>query len=122
MFVTISRSFLCAGAVDRAKGWPYSGSGMKQTLQRKRPRQKPTATLVPYIYRVTVEPDENRFHAEAPALPGCYSWGYTYEEALRNIKEAIELWLEVKKESGEPIPTEKPAAIRNAALTVGVLV
>ena len=95
---------------------------MRQVLQRKRRKRRTSATLVPYIYRVTVEPDEDRFHAEAPALPGCYSCGYTYEEALKNIKEAIELWLEVKKESGEPIPTEKPEAIRSAALTVGVLV
>ena len=76
----------------------------------------------PYIYRVTVEPDEDRYHAEVPALPGCYSWGYSYEEALKNIKEAIELWLEVKKEAGEPIPIEEPEAIKNAAVTVGVLV
>ena len=40
------------------------------------------------------------------ALAGCYSWGRTYEEALKNIKEALELWLEVKKEAGEPIPTD----------------
>ena len=76
----------------------------------------------PYIYRVVVEPDEDRYYAEVPALPGCYSWGYSYEEALKNIKEAVELWLAVKKEAGEPIPVEEPDAIRNAALTVGVLV
>ena len=80
------------------------------------------AEAVLYVYRITVEPDDGRFYAEAPALPGCYSWGYSYEEALKNIKEAIELWLEVKKEAGEPIPVEKPQAIKNAALTVGVLV
>ena len=76
----------------------------------------------PYIYRVTVEPDDGRYYAEVPALPGCYSWGHSYEEALKNIKEAIELWLEVKREAGEPIPVEEPQAIKNANLTVGVLV
>ena len=81
-----------------------------------------SSALTPYIYRVVVEPDEDRYYAEVPALPGCYSWGYSYKEALKNIKEAIELWLEVKKEAGEPIPVEEPDAIRNAALTVGVLV
>src|SRR3989304_1170090 len=54
------------------------------------------------------EPDEDRYYAEIPALPGCYSWGYTYEEAFKNIKEALEVWLEVKKEAGEPIPIEDP--------------
>jgi predicted RNase H-like HicB family nuclease len=33
--------------------------------------------------------------AEVPALPGCLSQGKTYEEAITNIKEAIEGWLEV---------------------------
>jgi predicted RNase H-like HicB family nuclease len=60
----------------------------------------------PYVYRLVIEPDEGRYYAEIPALAGCYSWGHTYEEALKNIKEALELWLEVKKEAGEPIPTD----------------
>ncbi len=33
--------------------------------------------------------------AEVPALPGCLSQGKTYQEAIDNIKEAIEGWLEV---------------------------
>ena len=44
------------------------------------------------------EQDEDCYHAQIPALPGCYSWGYTYEEALKNIKEAAELWLETMAE------------------------
>jgi predicted RNase H-like HicB family nuclease len=75
----------------------------------------------PYVYRLVIEPDEDQYYAEIPALPGCYSWGRTYEEALRNIKEALEVWVEVKKEAGEPIPVEGSAAIRNADFTIGVL-
>lgn len=46
--------------------------------------------------RVIIEQDEKGYYvAEAPALPGCFSQGKTYEEALDNIKEAIEGWLEV---------------------------
>jgi predicted RNase H-like HicB family nuclease len=45
---------------------------------------------------VLVEEDEEGFFvAEVPALPGCLSQGNTREEALDNIKEAIEGWLEV---------------------------
>jgi len=45
---------------------------------------------------VIIEQDENGYYvAEAPALPGCLSQGKTYEEAIANIKEAIEGWLEV---------------------------
>ena len=45
--------------------------------------------------RVVLEPsDEGGFTAIVPALPGCVSEGDTREEALANIKEAIELYLE----------------------------
>jgi predicted RNase H-like HicB family nuclease len=45
---------------------------------------------------VIVEKDETGFYvAEVPALPGCLSQGKTYEEAIANITEAIEGWLEV---------------------------
>jgi predicted RNase H-like HicB family nuclease len=45
---------------------------------------------------VIVEQDETGYYvAEVPALPGCLSQGKTREQALFNIKEAIEGWLEV---------------------------
>jgi predicted RNase H-like HicB family nuclease len=45
---------------------------------------------------VSIEEDEQGyFVAEVPALPGCLSQGKTREEAIANIKEAIEGWLEV---------------------------
>jgi predicted RNase H-like HicB family nuclease len=45
---------------------------------------------------VTVEQDEAGYYvAEVPALPGCLSQGKSREEAIANIKEAIEGWLEV---------------------------
>jgi len=45
---------------------------------------------------VIVEQDETGYYvAEVPALPGCLSQGKTQEEAIANIKEAIEGWLEV---------------------------
>ena len=45
--------------------------------------------------RVVVEPsDEGGFTAYVPALPGCISEGDTREEALANIREAIELYIE----------------------------
>jgi len=45
--------------------------------------------------RVVLEPsEEGGFTALVPALPGCISEGDTREEALRNIEEAIRLYLE----------------------------
>jgi len=45
---------------------------------------------------VIIEKDEDGYYvAEVPALPGCFSQGKSHEEAIANIKEAIEGWLEV---------------------------
>ena len=56
-------------------------------------------------YRVLIEQDEDgMFVAEVPALPGCISQGSTRAEALSNIHEAIEGYLESLKTHDEPIP------------------
>ena len=50
-------------------------------------------------FRVIVEQDEDGiFVATVPSLSGCHSQGITYEKVIKNIKEAIELCLEVAKE------------------------
>ena len=46
-------------------------------------------------FKVVLEPsDEGGFTAYVPSLPGCISEGDTVEDALANIQEAIELYLE----------------------------
>ncbi len=56
-------------------------------------------------YRVTIEQDEEGVYvAECPSLPGCISQGATRQEALANIKDAIEGYLESLRKHGEPIP------------------
>ena len=56
-------------------------------------------------YRVLIEPDEDGvFVAEVPSLPGCISQGQTREQAIKNIKEAIALYLESLEAHNEPVP------------------
>ena len=56
---------------------------------------------------VTLEDGEDGYIvASCPALPGCHSQGKTKEEAIANIKEAIEGYIESMKEQGEAIPTQ----------------
>ena len=45
--------------------------------------------------------------AECPSLPGCISQGKTRQEAIENIREAIQLYIEMRTERGDPIPDEK---------------
>lgn len=59
-------------------------------------------------FRVILEPNESGgYTVSVPLLPGCISEGDTREEALANIKEAIELYIESLEADGEPIPAEE---------------
>ena len=50
-------------------------------------------------FKVVLEPgDDGWVVAECPALPGCVSQGRTEAEAISNIREAIELWVETELE------------------------
>jgi antitoxin HicB len=56
-------------------------------------------------YRVFIEQDEDgMFVAACSSLPGCISQGKTREEAVTNIQEAIQGYLESLKKHGDPIP------------------
>ena len=50
--------------------------------------------------------EEDSFTIIVPALPGCIPEGGTKEDALNNFKEAIELYIELLKEDGKPIPRD----------------
>ncbi len=55
-------------------------------------------------YAVIYERGETNWGASVPDLPGCVSIGNTLEEVQINIKDAIELYLEVLQERGEIVP------------------
>jgi predicted RNase H-like HicB family nuclease len=59
-----------------------------------------------YEYPVVIEYDaeEDVYLADCPLLPGCYSDGRTFEEAMDNIRDAIQLVIESRLAVGEPIP------------------
>ena len=57
-------------------------------------------------YKTIVEPDpeDGGYVVHCPALPGCYSQGETRDEAIANIREAIEAYIESLKKDNLPIP------------------
>ncbi|MFC1848445.1 type II toxin-antitoxin system HicB family antitoxin [Chloroflexota bacterium] len=58
-------------------------------------------------YTVIIEQGrESGYVAYAPALKGCVSQGETKEKVLKNIKEAMEAYIEALQEDGLPLPTE----------------
>jgi predicted RNase H-like HicB family nuclease len=63
---------------------------------------------------VIIEKDQHGFYAWCPELKGCQSQGNTLEEALANIKEAIELYLETLP------PEERDLLLSQQILTTAV--
>ena len=49
---------------------------------------------------------EGGYHAFCPALPGCHSEGDTLEESLKNMREAVDVYIESLKAHGEEVPRE----------------
>ena len=56
---------------------------------------------------VYADQDDDGWVAEVPSLPGCISQGDTREEVLRNIREAIETWIEAPSTSAWMSPTRR---------------
>lgn len=71
-----------------------------------------------FQYTAVFEPEEvGGYSVTIPALPGCISQGETFEEALTNIKEAAELYLEDLKE-GEIPREENPIVVFPIQVTI----
>ena len=71
-----------------------------------------------YDFKVILEPDETGgYVVTCPSLAGCYSQGDTVEEALANIKEAIELYLEDMRAQGEDIPDPSGVLVGSVVVT-----
>lgn len=62
--------------------------------------------------------EEGGYWAEVPALPGCFSQGETFEETMKNIKEAIDLHVEVLQEEGQEIPADESFIISRIPVTI----
>jgi predicted RNase H-like HicB family nuclease len=48
---------------------------------------------IPFTFKV--EKDGNEFHSWCPELPGCHTHGKTVSQALENLKDAVQLYLDV---------------------------
>jgi predicted RNase H-like HicB family nuclease len=63
--------------------------------------------MTSFTYTIRVEPaEEGGYNVFVPALPGCFTQGDSYEEAVAMAQEAVAGYLEALVEAGEPIPPE----------------
>jgi len=60
-------------------------------------------------YTITIfwSDEDQAYIGVVEELEGCSAWGETYEDALREVRQAMKLWLEVAKEEGFAIPEPK---------------
>ncbi len=67
---------------------------------------------------IVIEADADGFFVSCPALQGCFSQGNTYEEALQNIRDAIQPHLKNRRANGEEIPA--PASVSLSTVEVAI--
>ena len=62
--------------------------------------------MKPIHYSISIQWSnrDQAYLVNVPELPGCHTHGDTYEEALKNGLEVIQLWIEAAEKDGRPIP------------------
>lgn len=74
--------------------------------------------MIAYDFKVILEPDEEGgYVVSCPSLAGCYSQGDTVDEALANIREAIEVCLEDMASRNEEIPDPSGILVGTVVVT-----
>ncbi len=90
-----------------------------------KPKQRPTPKVsaangqkTRYVFPVMIEKDADGYFATCPSLHGCSTQGDSYEEALANIREAVEAYLESLQKHGEKIPRSELASFTTIEVMV----
>ncbi len=75
-----------------------------KTLDKGRTSARPFQVIRSGVVFELQAESEGGYTVSVPSLPGCISYGATFEEAVAMIKDAMEGWLEVAREEGVPFP------------------
>lgn len=71
-----------------------------------------------YEFPVLIEKDgESSFFAVAPTLHGCYTSGKTFNEAVKNINEAVTLYVQDLKSEKQVVPKRKTVSFMSVEVT-----
>jgi predicted RNase H-like HicB family nuclease len=71
-----------------------------------------------YKFPIIVEEDADGFFANCPSLQGCYTSGKTYEEAVRNLEDAIRLHLEDREEDTDDFSQSQKISFTTLELAI----
>jgi len=71
-----------------------------------------------YKVSIVIEKDDSGYYAYCPELEGCHTQGDTIEEAMDNIKEAIELYLETLSEEDRTLYLSKEILTTSLEVTL----
>ena len=65
-----------------------------------------------HSYEITLwwSEEDRVFVAEVPELPGCVAHGDSEAEAIAHVKDAMQLWIDVAEEAGDPVPAPRRRA------------
>ena len=67
------------------------------------------------VLREPSEDTEDKYLAEAPALPGCRAWGETAAEALENLQGVATAFIESYRSRGDPLPADIEATAEDVS-------
>ena len=68
-----------------------------------------------YIFPVELELEEDgRWSATVQSLPGCATWGYSKEEALKALQEATQAYVQTLLEQGRGVPSSREMEVKEA--------
>lgn len=71
-----------------------------------------------YTLPIIIERDADGFFVSCPALQGCYTQGATYDEAIKNIKDAIRLHLEDHQADHDELTEERSVNLSTVEVSV----
>ena len=70
-----------------------------------------------YRFAIVVEKDKEGYFAYCPELQGCYTQGKTFEEVIKNIKDAIKLHIEDRLANNETVTTSEIISLSSIEVT-----
>ena len=101
---------------------PDKGEASPTRAQRlavgRRPRAAYNLDMKRLTLAIVVEADSDGYFVSCPALQGCYSQGENYEEAVKNIKDAIRLHIADRLADGEEIPEHVSVSLSTVEVAV----